>query len=90
VPVLVVGKVGTLTVSARELISSSNMDQSRADQKIQTTHLLQNILAGERQKNKTIVFTNGCFDPLHVGHVKYLQSARKLGEMLVLGLISMI
>jgi D-beta-D-heptose 7-phosphate kinase/D-beta-D-heptose 1-phosphate adenosyltransferase len=34
------------------------------------------------------VFTNGCFDLMHVGHVKYLQEARKLGDLLVLGLNS--
>ena len=35
-----------------------------------------------------MVFTNGCFDLLHVGHVKYLQKARSLGDLLVLGLNS--
>ncbi len=35
-----------------------------------------------------IVFTNGCFDILHVGHVRYLKSARKLGDKLILGLNS--
>lgn len=37
------------------------------------------------QKNKKIVFTNGCFDLLHVGHIRYLQEARKLGDILVVG-----
>jgi len=36
-------------------------------------------------KNKKIVFTNGCFDLLHVGHIRYLQEARKLGDILVVG-----
>lgn len=40
----------------------------------------------EEQNNKKIVFTNGCFDLLHVGHVRYLQDARKLGDLLVVGL----
>lgn len=35
---------------------------------------------------KRIVFTNGCFDLLHVGHIRYLQQARSLGDILVLGL----
>ncbi len=85
---IVVGKVGTSTVSAQELLTASDMMASGTDQKIQTTQSLQNILAGERQKDKTIVFTNGCFDLLHVGHVKLLQAARKLGDLLVLGLNS--
>lgn len=38
------------------------------------------------RKNKKVVFTNGCFDILHVGHVSYLQRARSLGDFLVVGL----
>lgn len=41
-----------------------------------------------RAKGKRIVFTNGCFDILHAGHVKYLQKARSLGDVLILGLNS--
>ncbi|HEY7122949.1 MAG TPA: D-glycero-beta-D-manno-heptose 1-phosphate adenylyltransferase [Ktedonobacterales bacterium] len=37
---------------------------------------------------KTIVFTNGCFDLLHLGHVRYLQAARDLGNLLIVGLNS--
>lgn len=40
------------------------------------------------RKNKTIVFTNGCFDLLHIGHVRYLKEARKLGDYLVVGINS--
>jgi D-beta-D-heptose 7-phosphate kinase/D-beta-D-heptose 1-phosphate adenosyltransferase len=39
-----------------------------------------------RRAGKKIVFTNGCFDLLHVGHVRYLQQARELGDVLVVGL----
>ncbi len=39
-----------------------------------------------REKNKKIVFTNGCFDILHSGHIDYLSQARDLGDILVLGL----
>ena len=85
---IVVGKVGTSTVSAQEMLAAVGLQHSDADQKITSTPLLKNILAGERQKGKTIVFTNGCFDLLHVGHVKYLQAARQLGDLLVLGLNS--
>lgn len=85
---IVVGKVGTSTVSAQEMLVAANSLHHEADRKICAVPLLQNILAGERQKGKAIVFTNGCFDLLHVGHVKYLQAARKLGDLLVLGLNS--
>ncbi len=37
-------------------------------------------------QHRKVVFTNGCFDLLHVGHVRYLQAARALGDFLVLGL----
>ncbi len=41
---------------------------------------------GPLRANKKIVFTNGCFDLLHVGHVRYLQEARALGDLLFVGL----
>ena len=44
------------------------------------------IAARLRKSHKKIVFTNGCFDILHVGHVRYLREARALGDVLVLGL----
>ena len=44
---------------------------------------LSEILEKERSKNHKIVFTNGCFDLLHVGHVRYLQEARSFGQFLV-------
>jgi len=83
---IVVGKVGTSTVSAQELLAAAGLQHE--DLKIISAPLLRNILEGVRQKGKRIVFTNGCFDLLHVGHVKYLQAARKLGDLLVLGLNS--
>ena len=42
-------------------------------------------LSDERAKGKRIVFTNGCFDLLHVGHTRYLQAAKSLGNLLVVG-----
>jgi D-glycero-beta-D-manno-heptose 1-phosphate adenylyltransferase len=42
----------------------------------------------EQNKDKTVVFTNGCFDILHRGHITYLNEARKLGDALVIGLNS--
>jgi D-beta-D-heptose 7-phosphate kinase/D-beta-D-heptose 1-phosphate adenosyltransferase len=49
---------------------------------------LKEQLDGFRGMGKTIVFTNGCFDILHVGHVRYLREAKKLGDILVLALNS--
>ncbi len=42
----------------------------------------------KKEKNKTIVFTNGCFDILHIGHVDYLKKAKKLGDILIVGINS--
>lgn len=49
---------------------------------------LEPLCARLRAKRKRVVFTNGCFDILHAGHVKYLQKARALGDVLILGLNS--
>lgn len=56
--------------------------------KIFLREALKEQLNGLRQAGKTIVFTNGCFDILHVGHVRYLREAKKLGDILVLALNS--
>ncbi len=56
--------------------------------KIKKAGALAKTLSRLRAKGKKIVFTNGCFDILHVGHVEYLEKARKLGDILVVGLNS--
>lgn len=45
-------------------------------------------LAAERAEGRRIVFTNGCFDLMHIGHTRYLQSAKALGDVLVVGVNS--
>lgn len=49
---------------------------------------LKAVVESLRVKGKKIVFTNGCFDILHVGHIRYLKEARALGDALVIGLNS--
>ena len=56
--------------------------------KIFTADRLAAILDDERQAGKRVVFTNGCFDLLHAGHAQYLEEARALGDIPVLGLNS--
>jgi len=85
---VVVGKVGTSTVSPDEILQAAGAAHADGDLKIRNREALAAVLEGERRRNKRIVFTNGCFDLLHVGHVKYLQAARCLGDLLVLGLNS--
>lgn len=56
--------------------------------KILTRAALSRRLAALRRAGKRIVFTNGCFDLIHPGHVRYLRAARRLGDVLVVGLNS--
>jgi len=56
--------------------------------KIVTENQLKHLLAVWRFKDDVIVFTNGCFDLLHPGHISYLEKARTLGDRLIVGLNS--
>ena len=49
---------------------------------------LKKIISDLKKENKKSVFTNGCFDILHVGHVKYLRASKKYGDSLIVGLNS--
>ena len=79
---IVVGRIGTTPISFNEL--ENKMVYTRENKKIVTISELNRILADQR--NKKIVFTNGCFDILHKGHVIYLQKAREIGDILIVGL----
>jgi len=57
-------------------------------EKILGREALTGELAAEREKGRRIVFANGCFDILHVGHVRYLAAAREEGDVLVVGVNS--
>ena len=59
-----------------------------ASEKVVTREALAQRLNVARAEGKRIVFTNGCFDILHVGHARYLEQARTLGDLLVVGLNS--
>src|SRR5205809_8021927 len=56
------------------------------EQKILDREELARVVEYRQQAGERGVFTNGCFDLLHLGHVRYLQEARALGDFLVLGL----
>jgi rfaE bifunctional protein nucleotidyltransferase chain/domain len=55
-------------------------------EKIKTRGELQKILHNLKQQGKRIVFTNGCFDILHIGHVRCLEEAKKLGDILIVAI----
>lgn len=77
---------GVVTVSNEELRDA--LATSGAPAKLKTMDTLQHILQGLRSDGKRIVWTNGCFDIIHVGHITYLQRAAALGDILVVGLNS--
>ena len=56
--------------------------------KVTTRQELASRLAERRRQGQRIVFTNGCFDLMHIGHTRYLQAARDLGDALVVGVNS--
>lgn len=57
-------------------------------QKLQSLSKLKSVVSAHQQENRTVVFVNGCFDLLHAGHIRYLEAASALGDLLVLGLNS--
>jgi D-beta-D-heptose 7-phosphate kinase / D-beta-D-heptose 1-phosphate adenosyltransferase len=57
-------------------------------EKVRGKEGLRKVLEEEKAKGKRIVFTNGCFDLLHIGHLRYLEKAKALGNILVVGVNS--
>lgn len=55
-------------------------------EKIKGREELHRIIQDLKTEGKRVVFTNGCFDLLHVGHIRYLEKARSLGDVLIVGL----
>jgi len=79
---LVVAKLGTASISAPELRRAISAD-SGLQQGAVSAEQLQTILQEASANGERTVFTNGCFDILHAGHVGYLEQARKLGDRLI-------
>ncbi|MFN3412358.1 MAG: D-glycero-beta-D-manno-heptose-7-phosphate kinase, partial [Exilispira sp.] len=80
---IVIQKAGTTPILYSEFISI--LEEKEKTKLVNLTEL-RNIVEDLRKKNKTIVFTNGCFDILHAGHVIYLEKAKELGNVLIVGL----
>lgn len=59
-----------------------------AESKIVDRQKLRELLVEHKRRGQSIVFANGCFDALHVGHIRYLQGAREEGDVLVVGVNS--
>ena len=80
----VVGKRGAASVTRDELLESIG-GRPAPGEKVMEPEELDHQLAVWRQQGKRIVFTNGCFDVLHVGHIDYLRFSRSKGDVLVIG-----
>lgn len=82
---IVVGKLGTAAVSAIELRRAVQREQGRV-RGAMNLEQLRAAVEDARLNGEKIVFTNGCFDILHAGHVGYLQQARALGDRLIVAI----
>jgi D-beta-D-heptose 7-phosphate kinase/D-beta-D-heptose 1-phosphate adenosyltransferase len=84
---IVVGKVGTVPIARHELVTALTPSSGvTAGEKILDLDHARTRVAEWRASGETIVFTNGCFDLLHVGHITLLEDCRRFGSKLVLGL----
>jgi len=84
---VVVGKLGSATVTLDEIDAyEHSLRSAMAGSKLKSIEEITRLL--HTKKHQKIVFTNGCFDILHVGHVKYLEIAKSFGDVLIVGLNS--
>jgi len=81
----VVSKFGTAPITYEEF---SDILNSNDNSKIVSIKTLLKIIDDLRSKGKRIIFTNGCFDILHKGHITYMKEAKKLGGILIVGMNS--
>ena len=84
---LVVGKLGTAVVSNAELMAAVGGEHAAAPAMLDERQLLDEVAAA-RARGQRIVMTNGCFDILHAGHVRYLEQAAALGDRLLVAVNS--
>ena len=82
---LVVGKLGTAAISGPELRRAMLSDQN-SGRGVMTAEQLQIVVQDAKAHGEKIIFTNGCFDIIHAGHVGYLAEAKRLGDRLVVAI----
>ncbi|MRJ06210.1 MAG: D-glycero-beta-D-manno-heptose 1-phosphate adenylyltransferase [Epsilonproteobacteria bacterium] len=83
-----ISRVGTTPVKLSEVLEFQKRLDNSVDYKIVGEKEIGKIVEELKEEGKKIVFTNGCFDILHYGHIRYLQKAKKLGDVLIVGLNS--
>lgn len=85
---IVVGKIGTSTVSPSELYNALGRNNPDENRGVIGENELVSLVSDLKKQGKKIVMTNGCFDILHKGHVTYLKQARALGDALIIAVNS--
>jgi len=85
---VVVGKVGTAPIFRAELARELGRGGTRLEEKIRTPAELKLLVPQLQARGQKVVFTNGCFDLLHHGHIKFLEASRRLGDVLVVAVDS--
>jgi D-beta-D-heptose 7-phosphate kinase/D-beta-D-heptose 1-phosphate adenosyltransferase len=85
---LAVAKIGAAPITGRELVTELEGGPHYEGTKILDLPALQRVVSRARGQGRRVVFTNGCFDILHVGHIQLLRKARSLGDLLVVGINS--
>ncbi len=86
---VVVGKLGSATASLAEIDRyRRSIGKQSSQENIRSREELVSVVADLKKRGKKIVFTNGCFDILHAGHVRYLEEARSYGDVLIVGVNS--
>jgi D-beta-D-heptose 7-phosphate kinase / D-beta-D-heptose 1-phosphate adenosyltransferase len=85
---VVVGKIGTAPIYRAELARELGRGGTRLEEKIRPPAELRLLVPQLQAQGKRVVFTNGCFDLLHAGHIKFLEEARRLGDALVVAVDS--
>ena len=84
---VVVGKIGSAVATLDEIYKyESSLNKSNSSSHIKSFEEIEILAKKLHDKGKKIIFTNGCFDILHAGHVKYLEEAKSYGDILILGL----
>jgi D-beta-D-heptose 7-phosphate kinase/D-beta-D-heptose 1-phosphate adenosyltransferase len=83
---LVVGKVGTATVSRKELNQALNRTADAFVSKYKTLDEISQLCRQLRKSRKRIVMTNGCFDLLHVGHIRLFSASKQLGDVMIVAI----
>jgi len=84
---VVVAKVGSATASLNEIEEyEHSLNQGQSESKIKDFEQIERIAKRLREQGRKMVFTNGCFDILHRGHATYLQKAKEMGDVLIVGL----